>query len=169
MEASATKPQTKSMNTPATSEQTYLRTELERRRERLHTAVHSTDADASLSRLLGEVDAALARMDQGAYGICDSCQGNVETDRLLRDPLLHVCLECLSQEEQRALESDLELAARIQRALLPPANLSPAGWHVRYHYAPAPSAAIIVTCSNRRTDFCSYSATSPEKASPLRC
>ena len=137
MEASATKPQTKSMNTPATSEQTYLRTELERRRERLHTAVHTTEADASLSRLLSEVDAALARMDQGAYGICDSCQGKVETDRLLRDPLLHVCLECLSQEEQRALESDLELAARIQRALLPPANLSPAGWHVRYHYAPA--------------------------------
>src|SRR5437667_231708 len=63
MEASATKPQTKSMNTPATSEQTYLRTELERRRERLHTAVHSTDADASLSRLLGEVDAALARIE----------------------------------------------------------------------------------------------------------
>lgn len=136
METSAAKPQTKAMNTMATSEQTYLRTELEHRREKLHAAAHSA-TDASLARLLSEVDAALARMESGAYGVCDSCQGKIETDRLLRDPLLHVCLECLSQEEQRALEHDLELAARIQRALLPPAELSPAGWHVHYHYEPA--------------------------------
>lgn len=137
METSATKQQPKPMNTTVTSEQTYLRTELERRKERLHAAVHTAGTEPVLARLLGEVDAALARMDQGTYGVCDSCHGTVETDRLLRDPLLHVCLECLSQEEQRALESDLELAARIQRALLPPADPSPAGWQVRYLYAPA--------------------------------
>lgn len=137
MEPSAARTQTKEMNTMATSEQSYLRTELEQRRERLHSAVHSAGVDPVLARLLNEVDAALARMEQGSYGTCESCQGKVEPERLLSDPLLHVCLECLSQDEQRALENDLELAAQIQRALLPPAQLSPDGWHVRYHYAPA--------------------------------
>ena len=42
-----------------------------------------------------------------------------------------------SSAEQRALESDLSLAARIQRALLPKPGLAPAGWDVRYHYQPA--------------------------------
>ena len=137
METSAAKQQTQDMNTMAATDQIYLRTELERRRDRLHTAVHSSGADGSLTQLLHEVDAALSRMDQGTYGICEGCQGKVEPDRLLRDPLLHVCLECLTEEEQRALEHDLELAARIQGALLPARNLSPVGWHVRYHYGPA--------------------------------
>jgi sigma-B regulation protein RsbU (phosphoserine phosphatase) len=35
------------------------------------------------------------------------------------------------------LESDLSLAARIQRALLPKPGLAPNGWDVRYHYQPA--------------------------------
>jgi sigma-B regulation protein RsbU (phosphoserine phosphatase) len=47
------------------------------------------------------------------------------------------CLDHLTSAEQRALESDLFLAARIQRALLPKPGLAPAGWDVRYHYQPA--------------------------------
>jgi sigma-B regulation protein RsbU (phosphoserine phosphatase) len=76
-------------------------------------------------------------MDQNTYGTCASCQGTVEADRLLCDPLLQICLGCLTEEEQRALERDLELAARIQRALLPRTDLAPAGWRVHYHYEPA--------------------------------
>jgi len=38
--------------------------------------------------------------------------------RLLADPLVRFCLDHLTSAEQRALESDLSLAARIQRALL---------------------------------------------------
>ncbi|MGA2482100.1 MAG: PP2C family protein-serine/threonine phosphatase [Candidatus Acidiferrales bacterium] len=120
-----------------TSEQTYLRAELEERRELLHTAVRAPGADASLAGLLSQVDAALSRMEHKTYGVCTSCQGTIETDRLLSDPLLQVCLGCLTEEEQRALERDLELAARIQRALLPRNDLAPAGWRVRYHYEPA--------------------------------
>ena len=119
-----------------TAEQTYLRSELEQRRTRLQSALH-TSADASLNNLLQEVDAALARMDQGTYGICETCREPVEKDRLLADPLARVCLDHLSRDEQRALESDLALAARIQKALLPPTEVSCAGWHVRYHYEPA--------------------------------
>ena len=100
-----------------TSEQTYLRAELEERRELLHTAVRAPGADASLAGLLSQVDAALSRMEHKTYGVCTSCQGTIETDRLLSDPLLQVCLGCLTEEEQRALERDLELAARIQALL----------------------------------------------------
>ena len=120
----------------ATAEQTYLRSELVQRRERLHSALRSS-ADASLSSLLSEVDAALARMDEGTFGICETCHETIERDRLLTDPLLRFCLDHLTYEEQRALESDLALAGRIQKGLLPPSELSAAGWQVRYHYAPA--------------------------------
>jgi sigma-B regulation protein RsbU (phosphoserine phosphatase) len=56
---------------------------------------------------------------------------------LLADPLIRVCLGDLSADEQRALERDLTLAATIQRGLLPRPDFAAAGWHVKYHYAPA--------------------------------
>jgi len=117
----------------ATAEQAYFRPQLEQRRERLLSALHSS-ADASLSNLLSEVDAALARMNEGTFGICETCHDPVEKERLLSDPLVRFCLDHLTREEQRALESDLELAARVQQGFLPPPELSAAGWQVRYHY-----------------------------------
>lgn len=121
----------------ATAPQAYLRTELEERRDRLHAALGGPGADASLANLLAQVDAALSRMDKNTYGVCTACHGKIEADRLLSEPLLQFCLDCLSQDEQRALEMDLGLAARIQEALLPPNDLAPAGWKPRYHYEPA--------------------------------
>jgi sigma-B regulation protein RsbU (phosphoserine phosphatase) len=121
----------------ATAEQAYLRTELEQRRERLHEALHSPAADASLSELLTAVDTALSRIDQGTFGLCETCHDTIEAERLLADPLVRFCLDHLTTAEQRALESDLSLAARIQRALLPKPGLTPKGWDVYYHYQPA--------------------------------
>ncbi len=121
----------------ATAEQAYLRTELEQRRERLHEALHSPTADASLSQLLTAVDTALSRIDQGTFGLCETCHDTIEAERLLADPLVRFCLDHLTIAEQRALESDLSLAARIQRALLPKPGLTPDGWDARYHYQPA--------------------------------
>jgi sigma-B regulation protein RsbU (phosphoserine phosphatase) len=118
-------------------EQAYLRSELERRRERLQSVLRSPSANNSLRSLLGEVDAALARMEAGTYGICKVCHSPIEKDRLLSDPLTQVCLDDLTPEDQRALENDLTLAARIQQALLPRADFYTAGWQIRYHYAPA--------------------------------
>jgi len=121
----------------ATAEQSYLRNELEQRRERLHEALHSPAADASLSQLLAAVDTALSRIDQGTFGLCETCHDTIEAERLLADPLVRFCLDHLSDTEQRALESDLSLAARIQRRLLPEPGLAPSGWDVHYHYQPA--------------------------------
>ena len=61
----------------------------------------------------------------------------IEADRLLCNPLLRFCLDHLSQDEQRALERDLTLAAGIQRTLLPRADWAIDGWQARYHYQPA--------------------------------
>jgi phosphoserine phosphatase RsbU/P len=121
----------------ATAEQSYLRSELQRRRDRLQTAIASRTAEASLSLLLDEVDAALGRMDDGTFGICDACHTPIESDRLLADPLVRLCLDDLTADQRRALESDLALAAQIQQGLLPSQDFTSAGWQVRYHYAPA--------------------------------
>jgi len=137
MESSGAKQQPMAGGSMATAEQTYLRGELEQRRERLHEALHSPAADASLSELLTAVDTALSRIDQGTFGLCETCHDTIEAERLLADPLVRFCLDHLTSAEQRALESDLSLAARIQRALLPKPGLTPKGWDVRYHYQPA--------------------------------
>jgi phosphoserine phosphatase RsbU/P len=137
MESSAAKLQSMAGGGMATAEQVYLRSELEQRRERLHAALHSPAADASLSELLTAVDTALSRIDQGTFGLCEACHDTIEAERLLADPLVRFCLDHLTSAEQRALESDLSLAARIQRGLLPKPGLAPRGWDVHYHYQPA--------------------------------
>ncbi len=120
----------------ATVEQTYLHSELLKRREKLQTALSVPAADASLAGLLKQVDSALEQMDRGTYGMCEECHESIEPDRLLADPLLRFCVDHLTGEERRALEGDLGLAARIQRGLLPRPEFRAAGWDARYHYEP---------------------------------
>ena len=120
----------------------YLREQLEKRRVELKTAISAvpaTDAPAAapLVDLLDQVDSAVHRMDQGAYGICDGCQGTVERARLIADPLVRLCLDCLSSDEQRALERDLELASQVQRGLLPQTDVRFGDWRIHYQYKPA--------------------------------
>ncbi|MGB9469526.1 MAG: SpoIIE family protein phosphatase, partial [Candidatus Acidiferrum sp.] len=121
----------------ATTETNYLRTELELRRDRLLAASATETSNGTLHQLLASVDAALSRLQQGTFGICETCHDTIEADRLLCNPLLRFCLDHLSSEEQRALEKDLVLAAVIQKALLPPQDWAVDGWHARYYYQPA--------------------------------
>lgn len=114
----------------------YLRSQLEARREKLQQAVARSQT-ANLVQLLEQVDKALEKVDTGTFGTCEACHGTVETSRLMADPLAQVCLDCLKPSEQRALEEDLALAARIQAGLLPQQDLHAAGWKVSYHYEPA--------------------------------
>src|ERR1700686_4564122 len=117
MESSAAGQQPMAGGAMATAEQTYLRTELEQRRERLHEALHSPAADACLSELLKAVDTALSRLDLGTFGLCETCHSSIEGEWLLADPLVRFCLAHLTSAEQRALKSYVSLAARIQRLL----------------------------------------------------
>jgi phosphoserine phosphatase RsbU/P len=120
----------------ATTELSYLRNELQVRRQRLLEAATAQTAD-SMRQLLASVDAALSRLDTGTFGICEKCHETIEADRLICDPLVRFCLDHLSQAEQRALENDLEMAARIQRTLLPRRDWANDGWRAHYHYQPA--------------------------------
>jgi phosphoserine phosphatase RsbU/P len=121
----------------------YIRQQLEMRREQLKTAMSETPTGrntvdaAQMANLLHQVDSALQRMDAGTYGICDVCHDTVERERLIADPLATLCLDHLSGEEQRALERDLELAARIQRGLLPRENVRVGDWEIHFRYRPA--------------------------------
>ena len=121
----------------ATVEQGFLQTQLEERRHRLQHALEAAPSDAALQNLLQQVDSALERMGRGTYGICESCHEPIEKDRLLADPLLCYCLDHLTPGQRRELEQDLELAAKVQRGLLPPQDLKWSGWEVHYHYEPA--------------------------------
>lgn len=116
--------------------ESFLRDQLFLRRQKLEAAAHSVGPEAGVLGLLKEVDAALARMDAGTYGICEACHDTVERDRLLADPLVRFCLDHLNSDQRRALEQDLELAAQLQRGLLPEANLAFGGWVASYHYQP---------------------------------
>ncbi|HLE35650.1 MAG TPA: SpoIIE family protein phosphatase [Candidatus Acidoferrales bacterium] len=118
-------------------ENQYLRTQLVERKHKLEMAMAASSGDASLAELGAQVDVALDRMEKGTYGICEECHEPVEQERLLANPLECYCLDHLTAPQRRALEDDLTLAARIQRSLLPPADLLHAGWQVHYHYEPA--------------------------------
>ena len=120
----------------ATLEITFLQGQLEERKRRLEQAIALTPQNGGLAALLREVDSALKRMDDGSYGICEECHEPVEQNRLLADPLCRYCLDHLTGEQRKALQRDLDLAAEVQRKLLPQANLCVGNWQTSYHYAP---------------------------------
>ena len=62
---------------------------------------------------------ALKCMDSDKFGTCRECGGEVEPERLELDFTTCVCLDHYSKEQIRGLERDLELAAKVQRQLLP--------------------------------------------------
>jgi sigma-B regulation protein RsbU (phosphoserine phosphatase) len=121
----------------------YLREQLEKRRDSLKAAISTiplndpSGTSAPFRKLLEDVDAAIQRMDEGTYGICDQCHDSVEKERLIADPLVRLCLDHLTSEEQRFLERDLELAARVQHGLLPQPDLNFRDWRIHYLYRPA--------------------------------
>lgn len=119
-----------------TAEMDFLQSQLEVRKRRLESAIALAPDNANAEALLREVDSALDRFAAGTYGMCETCHDTVERDRLLADPLLCYCLDHLTDKERAALQRDLDLASELQRGLLPPADLSAAGWETSYHYAP---------------------------------
>ena len=114
-----------------------LRDQLLERKGRLQVATALDGSAGDYARLLNEVDAALAKFDSGTFGICEECHEPIEPERLLADPLMRVCLGDLSDKQRRSLEDDLQLAAEIQRRLLPLADSARDIWKVDFVYEPA--------------------------------
>jgi len=114
-----------------------LHRQLEDRRERLRGTIAADGPEPELVRLLQQVDAALDRQTGGSYGACLVCDEYIGDTELLMNPLLEYCLCGVAPEKLRALESDLELARRIQAGLLPEPRLRAAGWRAFSRYEPA--------------------------------
>lgn len=54
---------------------------------------------ASARMVLADVEAALARMDQGRYGTCDLCRGSIARARLMIVPQARYCARCQQVRE----------------------------------------------------------------------
>jgi phosphoserine phosphatase RsbU/P len=65
------------------------------------------------------LDEAIGRAADRTLGLCDVCHEPVESGRLEMDYTACVCIDHYTAEQRRLLESELELSARIQQALLP--------------------------------------------------
>jgi phosphoserine phosphatase RsbU/P len=114
----------------------FFQEQLTERRTRLEAVTSRNGETEEIHRLVAQVDAALARLESGTFGVCELCGGTVEPERIIADPLTRICLDELPPAERRRLEADLEMAGRIQRALLPPENFAAHGWEVHYRYEP---------------------------------
>ncbi len=52
---------------------------------------------ASLREALAEVEHALAKLDDGSYGICESCGRPIQSARLEAMPAARLCIDCASR------------------------------------------------------------------------
>lgn len=69
--------------------------------------------------IISEIEKTIEQIDEGEFGKCTLCNGEVETDRLECNYKTNVCLDHYSERELRDLERDLELASKVQQHLLP--------------------------------------------------
>ena len=115
---------------------TYFQTALVQRRDLL-LRTGAVGSDAEIGRLLAQVDAALARLDRGTFGMCSTCHDHIEADRLVRDPLAEHCADHPGADEAARVRRDLAFAREIQRRLLPPVSATLDGWRYTYRYEAA--------------------------------
>ncbi|OGP86255.1 MAG: hypothetical protein A2Y95_01620 [Deltaproteobacteria bacterium RBG_13_65_10] len=52
--------------------------------------------------LLGKIDSALQKIDEGSFGVCEECGERIGTARLEARPVTGLCIKC--KEEQEELE-----------------------------------------------------------------
>ncbi len=124
------------MNIAETAYLNQIREQLVVRRRNLETAL-SKHESTPLTHLLHDVDQALGKLESGDFGVCQNCHESIEVERVMADPLVTFCLSCLTPAQQRALQQDLELAARMQMELLPIEKSPAEGWETAFHFRPA--------------------------------
>ncbi len=52
-------------------------------------------------KLLSKIDEAFARIEDGSYGRCEMCGGEIGIERLKARPVTTLCIECKSEQEAR--------------------------------------------------------------------
>ncbi len=107
-----------------------MRKGLLQKRDRLTEWLHATplgkkevllgpSTEQSVHARLDVIDDAISKADSKTLGKCEVCHEDVETQLLEVDYTACVCIEHLSKQERRHLESELELAQDVQKMLLP--------------------------------------------------
>jgi len=54
------------------------------------------------AQILNEIDDALARIDQGTYGICENCHREISRERLEAVPYARYCIRCARKIQGQA-------------------------------------------------------------------
>ncbi len=62
---------------------------------------HELTVLAKEKETLGQLDTALAHIDDGTYGVCDSCGNPIGKNRLMAVPHATLCMSCKQREERR--------------------------------------------------------------------
>jgi sigma-B regulation protein RsbU (phosphoserine phosphatase) len=118
------------------SETAIFERELRQRKSYLEAMPADRSEAAAIQALLREVDAAILRLGDGTFGICEECHDPIENERLLADPSTRFCIDHLTLQERRAFEEDIETARRVQQALLPTAGRYKS-WEIAFAYTPS--------------------------------
>jgi sigma-B regulation protein RsbU (phosphoserine phosphatase) len=111
--------------------------QLRDRRDRLARTIAQVGDAPDLLRLLAQVDSVLERLGTDGFGVCEVCGEPCDDDELLAHPMTPYCLCRLDPERLEALQRDLDLAWRVQAALLPAQDRCIAGWQIHFRYQPA--------------------------------
>lgn len=56
-------------------------------------------------RLITKIEEALRRIEDGTYGECEECGGNIGVERLKARPVTTLCIECKSAQEAKERKS----------------------------------------------------------------
>ena len=93
--------------------------------------------EQSVHARLDVIDDAISKADSKTLGKCEVCHEVVETELLEVDYTACVCIEHLSKQERRHLESELELAQEVQKMLLPQEVPNISGFEIAAFSRPA--------------------------------
>lgn len=52
-------------------------------------------------KLMNKIEEAIGRLDEGTYGVCDSCGEDIAKKRLEARPVAKFCIDCKTKQEQR--------------------------------------------------------------------
>lgn len=50
-------------------------------------------------KLIGKIKDALERIEEGTYGICESCEEEISEERLKARPVTTLCIDCKKKQE----------------------------------------------------------------------
>lgn len=72
------------------------------------------------SETLAKIDEAMQRLEDGSYGLCTECGGEIAEARLKALPFAALCRDCQEQEESRGLaEREARAFERFQKEFIP--------------------------------------------------